>query len=95
MESRFPVSRIWISNQPGAEPERIDLSSGTEQLLIRCASGGLEFHRLRAGEFALAQACYEGAELGTALEAALQVAPTVDLARALQRLFAAGAFLSF
>ena len=93
LASPFPVSRIWLANQPGAEIETIDLASGGEQLLVRYAASGLELHRLRTGEFALAQALAQGSELGDALAAAHGAAPESDLASALHRLLAIGALV--
>ena len=91
LASSFPVSRIWHSNQPSAEVESIDLTSGGEQLLVRCGAAGLELHHLRPGEFALAQALAEGSDLGDALAATHDAAPDADLASALHRLIAVGA----
>jgi len=91
VSSAYPISRIWLSNQAQAEPEVIDLRYGPEQLLVRCLPAGLELHRLRAGEFALARAFEHGAELGDALAVAQQQVPDTDLATALHRLFDCGA----
>ena len=91
LASPFPVSRIWLANQPAAEIETIDLASGGEQLLVRYAASGLELHRLRRGEFALAQALAPGGELGDALATAQDAAPDSDLASGLHRLLAIGA----
>ena len=91
LSSPFPISRIWLSNQPQAAPETIDLRSGAEQLLVRYAPTGLELHRLRPGEYALAQFLATGTGLAEALGRAQDQVPDADLAAALHRLFACGA----
>ena len=93
LHSPFPISRIWLSNQPHAEPEVIDLQSGAERLLVYCARNGLELHRLRSGEYALAQALATELTLADALSQTQLEAPECDLAQALNRLFACGALI--
>lgn len=94
LESAYPVSRIWITNQPDATAETIDLDSGAEQLLVRAHGGGLELHRLRPAEFALLAGLASGATIVDALAEALEGSPAADPARTLHRVFAAGALIS-
>jgi hypothetical protein len=92
--SDYPIVRIWLSNQAGAPPETIALDAGGDRVLVRDVGDGVEFHRLRAGEFALARAIAEGARLGEAAEQAMAAADSdFDLARALYRLLGAGALV--
>lgn len=89
--SPYPVTRIWLSNQPQAAPQVIDLRSGGEQLLVRYLEEAFEFHRLRPVEFTLATAFREGVPLAEALAAATRIAPDFELTEALARLLGAGA----
>jgi hypothetical protein len=92
--SAFPVVRIWMSNQPGATAELVHLDAGGDRVLVRENEAGLEFHRLRAGEYALVAALAAGLSLGTAAERALASGdPQFDLVRALHRLLSAEALV--
>jgi hypothetical protein len=92
--SQYPIVRIWMTNQPGAVPETINLDAGGDSVLVCVGAGGLEFHRLRSAEFVLAMAAAEGLTLGEAAERALAAADeSFDLARGLQRLLHAGALV--
>jgi hypothetical protein len=93
LQSPYPVTRIWLSNQPEAAPEVIDLRSGGEELLIRYRQDTFEFHRLRPAEFAMAQALGNNATLADALGVAIQIAADFDAAQALSRMLGAGALL--
>ena len=94
VSSHYPVVRIWMSNQAGATPEIVELHAGADQVLVSEGFDGLEFHRLREPEFALAAALDEGLTLGPAAERALAFADeSFDLARALHRLLSAGALI--
>ena len=91
LHSSYPVAHIWLSNQPQAAPEVIDLRSGGEQLLVRYVEEAFEFHRLRPVEFTLATAFRDGLPLAEALAAATRIAPDFELTEALARLLGAGA----
>ncbi len=91
VSSGYPIVRIWMSNQPGATPEVVRLDAGGERVLVCEGPDGLEFHRLREGEFALVAALAAGLALGPAAERALAAGDEqFDLVRALQRLLTAG-----
>jgi hypothetical protein len=92
VESRFPILRIWQTNQPDAAPEQVDLHSGGDLLLVRRRAGELEFVRLAAADFTLARMLSRGTPLGLATDASLATDPDFDLARSLRTLVQAGAF---
>lgn len=91
LHSPYPVTRIWLSNQPQAAPQVIDLRSGGEQFLVRYSEETFEFHRLRPAEFTLTTAFREGVPLAEALAAATRIAPDFELTEALARLLGTGA----
>jgi hypothetical protein len=86
VRSRFPIVRIWSSNQPGAPEETIDLASGGDHVLVLRTSEAVELRRLPPAQFTLLEALAQGFPLGAALEAVQ--AEDFDLAGAL-RLFVA------
>jgi hypothetical protein len=92
VESNYPVVRIWLSNQPGAPEETIDLRAGADRVLVRRRGDALEFVRLEAADFALARMLSRGTPLGLATDASLAIDPRFDIARALRALTLAGAF---
>lgn len=92
VESRFPVVRIWQTNQPGAAAELVDLDAGPDHLLVRRHGGELEFVRLSAADFVFARMLSRGTALGLATDASLAVDPSFDLSRSLRTLIQAGAF---
>lgn len=88
--SSYPIVRIWSTNQPDAEAEVVDLSSGADRVLVRRGVDGVELHRLPAGEFALLQSLQQRAPLGYALELALAADESFDLGAALRRFVTLG-----
>ena len=88
-----PAVDIWRAHQPPMTLDSIDLAAGGERTLVRATPAGFEFHRLGVGEHRLLETLARGGTLGTAVECALDAEPGLDLARALRRLFAAGAFI--
>lgn len=67
MESRYPVMRIWQSNQPGHDgSDAIDLASGPDRLVIRCVGPHNELRRVPAGDFAFLSALWSGEPLDQA-----------------------------
>jgi hypothetical protein len=92
VESRFPVVRIWQSNQPDAAQESVDLDSGGDHVLLRRHMDDLEFVHLPAAHFTFARMLARGTPLGLATDAVLAVDPDFDLTRALRALMLAGAF---
>jgi hypothetical protein len=92
VESRYPIVRIWQSNQPGATPETIDLEAGADHVLVRRRGDELEFVRLSAADFTFARMLARRTSLGLATDASLAIDPDFDLPRALRALMLAGAF---
>jgi hypothetical protein len=92
VESRFPVVRIWQTNQPGAADESVDLDCGGDHVLLRRRSDDLEFVHLLPGHFTFARMLARRAPLGLATDALLALDPDFDLAGALRALMLAGAF---
>jgi hypothetical protein len=92
VESRYPIVRIWQSNQPGAAPEKIQLDGGADHVLVRRRGEELEFVRLSAADFTFARMLARRAPLGLATDASLAIDPQFDLGRALRSLMLAGAF---
>jgi hypothetical protein len=92
VESRFPIVRIWQSNQLGATPENIDLDAGGDHVLVRRCGDDLEFVRLSPADFTFARMLARRTPLGLATDASLAIEPAFDLGRALRSLMLAGAF---
>jgi hypothetical protein len=92
VESRYPVVRIWQSNQPGAAPEEIRLDAGADHVLVRRRREELEFVRLSPADFTFARMLARRTPLGLATDASLAIDPQFDLGRALRSLMLAGAF---
>jgi len=93
VESRFPVVRIWQTNQPGAAPEQVNLDAGADHLLVRRRGRELEFVHLSPADFTFARMLSRGTTLGLATDASLAIDPGFDLARSLRTLILAGAFV--
>lgn len=92
VDSRFPIVRIWQSNQPGAPEESVDLNAGGDRVLVRRRDEELEFLHLDAADFHFARMLSRRTPLGLATDASLAVDPVFDLVRALRTLTLAGAF---
>ena len=92
VESRFPVVRIWQSNQPDAAVESIDLDSGGDHVLLRRRADDLEFVHLLPGHFTFARMLARRTPLGLATDALLALDPEFDLTGAVRALMLAGAF---
>jgi hypothetical protein len=92
VESRYPIVRIWQTNQPGAPTEQVDLDAGAEHLLVRRHRGEFQFVRLSPADFTFARMLSRGTTLGLATDASLAIDVDFDLARALRTLIQAGAF---
>jgi hypothetical protein len=91
LKSSYPVSRIWTSNQPGAEGEEtIDLGSGGEQLLVWRTAAGVEFQQLSAGHYSWLEALAKRATLAEAVDVATAQQSEFDLGTALRRAIATG-----
>lgn len=92
VQSRFPVLKIWQTNQPGAPAELVRLDQGGDHLLVRRRAGDLEFVRLSHADFTFARMLARGAALGLATDASLAVDSQFDLAQSLRTVLLAGAF---
>jgi hypothetical protein len=92
LQSAYPVVRIWLSNQPGAPEETIDLGAGGDAIAVVRAAEGIEFRRLPAADVTFGLMLTRGTTLALAAEAALACDANLDLAGALTRLISAGVF---
>ena len=92
VRSPYPVMRIWAVNQPEATggDEVVDLSSGSDFVLIRRAAEGVELRRIAAADFAILHAFSQQALLADALEQARALDPDFDLGEALRRFISLG-----
>ena len=83
--SRFPILRIWQSNQQGYAGEaRVSLDEGGDALLVRREPTGVTIERLASAEYAWLAALASGTPLGAALEAAQATGAPFDLATPLR-----------
>jgi hypothetical protein len=80
LESRWPIDAIWRGNQPGAEPEPVDLESGPVRLEIRRRGDDVVFRALPPDAFEFRRTLAEHAPLERAVEAALAADVSFDLA---------------
>jgi hypothetical protein len=87
LRSDWPVDRIWLANQPGADPETtVDLSTGAVRLEVRRLDDAVALRRLDAAPFGFRSALGQGAMLEAAVNVALAEDPAFDLAAALRAL---------
>jgi hypothetical protein len=84
--SAYPVHRIWEANQPGVDPGEIRLEDGRAYLQIRYA-GQLAIGHLSRANWTFRARIADGATLGAAVEATLEVDGVFNLAPALAALF--------
>jgi hypothetical protein len=95
-ESRYPALAIWEVNVGSdAEPPKIDLRSGADQVAIARHSLQLQFHRLSAGEHCFLQAFARGECLSAAVDCGVEGDAAFDASAALQRFVAAEAVVAF
>ena len=91
VESRWPVDRIWLANQPDADSEVVvDLDAGGARLLVHRAEDTAGFRALDAGRSTLWRALLERRPLEDAAAAALAAESTLDLTLALRDLLREG-----
>lgn len=91
LRSSFPAVTIWAMNAGEVELGQIDDWSGEDALVVR-PDMTVEIHRLPAGGAAFLEMLAAGADLATAMEAAVAAAPDFDLLANLAGALAAGAF---
>ena len=85
VRSRFPVLRIWRSNQEGeSEGEGVSLDEGGDALLIRREAAGTTIERITTAEHAWLAALAAAAPLGTSLDMAQATGEPFDFAAILR-----------
>jgi hypothetical protein len=85
--SAWPVDRIWLANQPGADPDaRVDLDTGGARLQIRRKNRDVLFQPLSEASFAFRAALLAGGTLDDAARTAFTVDPLFDLVIVLRAL---------
>lgn len=89
VRSRFPVMRIWQVHQSDGD-KRVDLGAGADHLVVRREGDVASVARIGGADFGFLAALAGGANLGSALDAALAVDGEFDLARALRACIADG-----
>jgi Putative DNA-binding domain len=92
--SRYPVLRIWASNQPGASDAvaPISLDEGGVRVLLARRDGDIEFRVLGEAEDLWLRALAADATLAEATASAIARAPDFDLGCALGRHLSLGTF---
>ncbi|GAA4344357.1 DNA-binding domain-containing protein [Variovorax defluvii] len=91
--SPYPVLRIWLANQPGAdETETVSLAEGGVRLLVMQQALEVVFVPLGDAELRWLCALHEGAGLGEACARALDLDGAFDIGGALGRHLALGLF---
>ncbi|OCI91434.1 DUF2063 domain-containing protein [Agrobacterium sp. 13-626] len=91
LRSPFPMVTIWAMNAGEMELRPIDNWSGEDALVVR-PEMMVEIHRLPAGGAVFLEVLAGRADLATAVEAAVAIAPDFDLSANLAGALAAGAF---
>ncbi|NTG36283.1 DUF2063 domain-containing protein [Agrobacterium rhizogenes] len=91
LRSPFPMVTIWAMNAGEMELRPIDNWNGEDALVVR-PEMMVEIHRLPAGGAVFLEVLAGRADLATAVEAAVAIAPDFDLSANLAGALAAGAF---
>jgi len=85
LESRYPVLRIWMANQPDDGGDGVvDLHSGGNRLLVIRRALEVEFELLDRGDHAFLSALRAGKDFTTASDAASAVQSDFDVGAALR-----------
>ena len=88
LASAYPVDRIWLSNQPGADPDmRVSLNDGGVCLEVRRIEDMVGYRQLKPASFTFRAGLARGQWLGEAAAAAMELDPSFDVADALAELF--------
>ena len=96
LDSRWPVERIWRTNQADGDPDlAIDLDSGGVRLQIHRRGDRVTLKALTECEFAFLRALANGEPLGNAADAALRIDLLFDLTAALGTLLEEGCVSGF
>lgn len=86
LSSAWPLGRIWAVHQDDYRGAfEVDLRAGPDRILVHRPRWRASVDSLGAGDFQLLEAVARGAQLGTALEAALAAEPAFDPSAALLR----------
>jgi len=86
LSSPWPLGRIWAVHQDDYRGAfDVDLRAGPDRILVHRPRWRASVSSLGAGDFHLLEAVARGAQLGTALEAALAAEPAFDPPAALMR----------
>lgn len=91
IESDWPIDRIWVANQPGADPDTtIDLDAGGVSLAVQRRDRDVVFQPLSSALYAFRAALLAGKAIDAATQAALAADPFFDLALALRHMLGEG-----
>ncbi len=89
LRSAYPVLRIWQTNQPGFHgDDTVNLDEGEVRVLVSRVGYEVAICALGAGEFAFIEAAARGVRLSSAIEAALELESSLDVAALLGSLVA-------
>ena len=87
LTSRWPVDAIWRANQPDArDADAVNLDAGAVRLEVRRDGEDVVFQALSLGAFALREALASGGTLEAAIDSALEVESSLDVAAEMRRL---------
>jgi len=84
--SRFPLGRIWLASQPGADAVPVDLDSGGTRLLVLRRPDDAAFVEMSRAEAAFVGALIEGRPIEAAAGTAFQADTAFDLSTVFARL---------
>jgi hypothetical protein len=87
VESRWPIDAIWRANRSSDEAAAVEVDSGSVRLEIRRRDDEVVFRALPAGSFAFRRALAHPEPLERAVDAALTVDASLDLASEIRALF--------
>ncbi len=91
IESRWPLDRLWLLNQPGVPwDDEFDIEAGGVALLVHRRRHDTELRRLAPAEHALLASLAAGQALGEACQRALELAPKLAIAPLLHLLLCEG-----
>jgi hypothetical protein len=94
LDSPWPIDAIWQANQQHEVPA-IDLATGGASLEIRRVGDVVGWQRLDPATFAFRTALADGLMLAAAMAAATRRDPAIDLAAAVQQVFAEGLAVAY
>ena len=92
--SPYPIDRIWVMNQDGAEEETLNLEIGSAYILVIRPDEEVEIRSFTLGGYAFLEALYKGQTLGEAFEIAAAKEPDLDLTALLGGLLQGKTFIN-